>query len=389
MLRRQAGDRLRIVVSGMVAGVPYQGGATWAVLQYVLGLRALGHHVVLIEPIAPADVRPSNAPLAASTNACYFRDVVTRFALEGCAALLRQDTRETVGMPYGELRAASQTADLLINVSGMLTDPQLIAGISRRVYLDLDPAFNQLWHAAEGIDMRLDGHTQFVTVGCSIGKPACAIPTCGRTWIATLQPIVLSEWPLTGGRRSAAWTTVGNWRGYGSIQYDGVFFGQKAHSMRRFISIPRRTREQFVLALAIDPGEARDLAALAANGWRLVDPGDVSATPDEYRTFIQRSKAEIGIAKSGYVEARCGWFSDRSACYLASGRPVLAQDTGLDGILPTGEGLVTFTTEDELIAGVEEISGRYERHAIAAREIAEACFDSNGVLTRVLEEVCR
>jgi hypothetical protein len=392
-MRRCAGgpfvaDRIRIIVSGMIAGDPFQGGATWAVLQYVLGLRRLGHDVAFVEPIAPASTSP-DAVLADSTNAGYFLDVVRRFDLCGRAALLRQDTHDTVGMSYDALVHWAASADLLINISGMLRDPQLFDSVRRRVYLDLDPAFNQLWHAAEGIDVRFEGHTHFVTIGVKIGSPGCEVPTCGRTWIPTLQPIVLDEWPATPGNPQGAWTTVGNWRGYGSITYRGQRFGQKAHSLREFIHLPRRTQEQLVLALSIHPGEVNDLAALADNGWRLVNPADVTATPDDYQRFIQGSKAEFGIAKSGYVASRCGWFSDRSICYLASGRPVLAQDTGLAGILPSGEGLITFSTPDEAVAGIDVISSNYQPHANAARQLAEQYFDSSRVLGRLLGAVAQ
>lgn len=377
---------MRILISGMIAADPFQGGATWAVLQYVLGLRELGHDVFLVEPIAPAALEPADAPLVASVNARYFQAVVHRFGLQERAALLRQDTRETVGVPYTVLRQAAADGDLLINISGMLREPELRDATSRRVYLDLDPAFNQLWHAA-GIDVGFDGHTHYVTVGTCVGRAGCGIPTCGRTWITTLQPIVLSEWPATRGNTSAAWTTIGNWRGYGSIEYEGRHFGQKAHSMRRFLEVPRRTSEELLLALAIHPDEEKDLAALKQNGWNLADPAGVAATPDDYRAFIQASKGEFAIAKSGYVQARSGWFSDRSICYLASGRPVLAQETGFSDVIPTGCGLITFSTEDEAIAGLEAISGNYARHVNAARELAEATFDSARVLKRLLNEV--
>ena len=378
---------MRIFVSGMVAADPRQGGATWAVLQYVLGLRELGHDVFLVEPIAPGSIQPPAAPLTASENARYFLDVVSRFGLQGRAALVRQDTGESAGLSSTALRQAAADADLLINISGMLREPELRDRIPRRVYLDLDPAFNQLWHAAEGIDVGLDGHTHYVTVGNCIGRPACDVPTCGRTWIPTLQPILLSEWPPSKGDRAAPWTTVGNWRAYGSIHYQGRHFGQKAHSQRQFMTVPGRTNERFLLALAIHPAERDDLAALQANGWTLIDPAAVSATPDEYRAFIHASKGEFAITKSGYVVSRSGWFSDRSVCYLASGRPVLAQDTGFSGVLPTGCGLMAFSTEDEAVAGLEAISRNYDGHARAARELAEAYFDSRRVLNRLLDEV--
>ena len=157
--------------------------------------------------------------------------------------------------------------------------------------------------------------------------------------------------------------------------------------MRRLLSIPRRVDEAFVLALSIHPDEVGDLAGLSSQGWRLVDPRLVAGTPDDYRKFIQASKAEFAVAKSGYVASRCGWFSDRSICYLASGRPVAAEDTGVDGVLPTGTGLLTFSTEDEAVRAIETISRDYARHAAAAREIAEEYFDASRVLPKLLEAV--
>jgi len=371
----------------MIGGDPHQGGATWAVLQYVLGLRELGHDVYLVEPVSPSRLRPDAAPLSASINATYFQDVAARFDLGDRVTLLRQDTRETVGLPYGDLLDAVLGGDLLINVSGMLTDPALLEALQRRVYLDLDPVFNQLWHAVENVDMRFSGHTHFVTVGTLIGSSACDVPTCDRSWLPTLQPIVLSEWPRAFGTPSGGWTTVGNWRGYGSIERNGVFFGQKAHSFRLFVELPRRIHDRCRPALAIHPAEVSDLRALRTHGWDLVDPVVVAGTPDRYREFIQSSKGELGIAKSGYVEARCGWFSDRSVCYLASGRPVVAQDTGFGDALPTGEGLFAFGTLDEAVTAIETANADYDRHCQRAREIAEAHFRSDVVLPALIEQV--
>ena len=220
-----------------------------------------------------------------------------------------------------------------------------------------------------------------------MGKPDCTVPTCGLSWITTLQPIVLSDWPIANGVRHDALTTIGNWRGYGSIEYEGVFYGQKAHSLRQFIDLPKLTDEKFSLALAIHREEQNDLAALQTNGWELLDPVQVASTPSRYRQFIQTSKAEFGIAKSGYVASRCGWFSDRSICYLASGRPVMAQETGFSRYLPTGEGLFSFETKEDVLAGIDEVNRDYARHLRAARAIAEEYFDSDKVLSRLLQAV--
>jgi hypothetical protein len=382
-----AADRLKILFSGMIAGVPHQGGATWAVLQYLLGLERLGHDVYFAEPVQEAALQPAGAPLERSINAAYFRRVVADFGLKGTSALVVAGTRRTVGLPYERLREVARQADVLVNVAGMLTDEALTRSIPLRVYLDLDPAFTQLWHATQGVDMRFAGHNRFVTVGRSIGRPGCEVPTSGLAWIPTPQPVVLEHWPVAGRITHDALTTVANWRGYGSIEHEGVFYGQKAHSLREFFSLPTLSEETFAPALSIHPEERKDLAALQDNGWRLIDPARVADTPNSYQRFIRGSKAEFGIAKSGYVVARCGWFSDRSACYLASGRPVIAQETGFSRFLPTGEGLFAFETIDEVMASIEEMNHDYERHARAARALADEYFDSDKVLTRLLQHL--
>jgi hypothetical protein len=344
----------------MVAGDPHQGGAAWAVLQYVLGLKRLGHEVQLVESV--------NDP--SEETRAYFDAVIKSFGLNG--------ELMTEARPLRDF-------DVVLNISGMLA-AETIESIPRRVYLDLDPAFNQLWQE-EGIDRGLDGHTHFVTLGQAIGRAECKVPTHGRSWIPTLPPVVLEAWPCADGIATNALTTVGNFRSYGSIDRDGVHYGQKVHSLRMLIGLPQKTRERFVLAMAVHPDEQRDLAALAENGWELVDPVVAAGTPEAYQEFVRGSRGEIGIAKSGYVVSRCGWFSDRSACYLASGRPVVAQDTGFSSFLPVGEGLLAFDDEDGAVAAIEELGRDYPRHALAARELAKKYFDSDRVLTSMLERL--
>jgi hypothetical protein len=361
----------------MVAGDPFQGGASWAVLQYVAGLRALGHEVHLVEPVErfePASVR-------------YFAELARDFGLEGRAALLARGTEETRGAGYSELARAAESADVLFNVSGMLRDEGLLGPPPLRVFLDLDPAFNQLWHLAEGIDMGLDAHNRFVSVGLELGEPGCPVPTGGRTWVKTLPPVFLPLWKRAGAVETEALTTVANWRGYGSIDWEGTRYGQKAHSLRGLVELPGKTSERLLLALAIDPGESEDLASLRSHGWELADPAAVAGSPGRYAGFVRGSKGELGIAKSGYVESRCGWFSDRSACYLASGRPVIAQETGFSRHLPVGEGLLSFADAEEAAEAIERIDADYPRHARAARSLAEDLLDSKVVLGGLLERV--
>ncbi|AGA28595.1 glycosyltransferase [Singulisphaera acidiphila] len=376
--------RATILVSGMIAGHPNQGGASWVVLQYALGLRKLGHDVLLVEPIEATALRPAGSSLAESDNAAFFRRVVRSLGLERSSALLLAGTRQTVGVSYDRLERETRRADLLVNVSGMLTDPGLIGSIPRRVYIDVDPAFNQLWQEKHGIDMRYEGHTLFMTVGRAVGRPGCDVPTCGREWVATWPPVVLPLWPTAGLIRHHGFTTVANWRGYGSIEHGGLLFGQKAHTFRTLFDLPARARAPFMPALAIHPGEVPDLEALAANGWQILDPARLANTPARFRKFVQQSEAEFSTAKSGYVLSRCGWFSDRTACYLASGRPAIVQETGFQGEIPVGEGLFTFKTVDEAVEAVNAVRGDYPRHARAARHIAEEYLDSDKVLDRLL-----
>jgi len=366
---------LRILFSGMVAGDPEQGGASWSILQYLLGLRALGHEVRLVEPVDRLDPRVVS----------YFERLVRDFDLEGEAALLVRGSRETAGAPYRDLARWASETDLLVNVSGMLRDEELVGPPPLRVFLDLDPAFNQLWHA-EGIEMGFNLHNRFATVGLGLGEPQCPVPTGDREWIKTLPPVFLPRWPQATSP-GAAFTTVASWRGYGSVEWEGRRYGQKAHSLRRLLDVPRLTSERLKLALAIHPDEADDVAALREHGWQLADPVALAGDPARYADFVRKAKGEIGIAKEGYVESRSGWFSDRSACYLASGRPVAAQDTGFPDHLPTGEGLLSFATAAEAAAAVDEVSADYDRHARAARALAAELFDSGVVLTRLIERV--
>lgn len=371
--------RRRIIVSGMVAGDPRQGGATWAVLQYALGLRRLGHDVTLVEPLRATHVEPGVA--------AYFDALLDAFDLRGRAALTCAGSGEVYGMDPARLGDATRGADLLINVAGMLADPAILSTVPVRLYLDLDPVFVQLWHTALHIDMRLAGHTHHATVGLNLGAPDCPIPDCGFDWFHTLPPVVLDAWPAATVAPPRPWTTVANWRGYGSIDWNGAHYGQKAHSFRAWIDLPRRSGEAMDVALAIHPDETKDLVALRENGWGLLDPSVVAGTPADYRRFVSDSFGEIGIAKSGYVAGRSGWFSDRSACYLAAGRPVVAQDTGIGKWLPTGEGLFTCSTPDEAIDAMRAVRGEYARHARRSREIAVEFLDSDRVLRRLLDHV--
>jgi len=386
-----SGERLKILLCGMLAGDPRQGGATWAVLQYVAGLTALGHDVLALEPAPPgaldrdSDVRAYFESLTVPAGDVGAGD--RRGRGQGRLALIATGGSQTLGVPFSQVAAFAGEADLLLNVSGMLRDERLLESIEVRAFVDLDPGFNQVWQA-QGEDMGFDLHTHFVTVGGLVGTPGCPIPTCGRSWIATLPPVALEHWPPAAEQpRRDAFTTVGNWRSYGSPEHAGIRYGQRAHSLRELYDLPRHVEARFELALGIHPQETADLEALSASGWLLVDPLEVAGTPGAYRDFVRGSKAELCVAKSGYVASRGGWFSDRSACYLASGRPVAAQETGFAELLPTGEGLICFATTAEAAQAVSEIEAHPRRHRLAARALAEEHLDAGRVLSRLLERL--
>jgi hypothetical protein len=366
-----------IVVSGALANKPRSGGEAWVRLSYVLGLRKLGYDARFVEQIA-ADTC-TDAALA------YFDSVTGSFGLE--ATLLGDDGEILRGPGVDELLALAGEADLLLNISGNLTWEPLFSRFRRRAYLDIDPGYTQLWHSQGHPVGRLSEHDVHFTVGMNVGAPGWPFPDAGVPWRTTLPPVVLDEWPRTDSPGREQFTTVGSWRGgYGRIEHEGVLYGQKAHEFRKLADLPRRARGTFELALQIGDADEADRHRLEERGWRLVDPLAVADTPETFRRYVQGSGAELSPAQGLYVETRCGWFSDRTARYLASGRPAVVQDTGLGASLPTGEGLLTFATLDEAVERVEHLGADYERHSDAARAFAEAYLDSDRVLVRLLEE---
>jgi glycosyltransferase involved in cell wall biosynthesis len=377
-----------IVVAGSLSQRAGYGGHAWVFLQYLLGFRRLGYDVLFVDRLDPemcVDGHGRRTSLDASRNLSYLLDVMTQFGLSDSCSLLYDRRSRTVGLNRRELLERLGHSVLLLNVMGFLNDEELLAAAPLTAFLDIDPGFPQMWHAL-GLS-QLPAHDRYVTVGENVGRSDCSIPTGGLSWLTTRPPVVLEHWPAQQAA-GHAFTSVNSWRGpFGPIEYEGVTYGLRVHEMRRFVDLPRRTGRAFELALDIDLVDVGDRSALLANGWSLVDPRGVAGDPLAYRSYVQRSAAELMVAKNMYVRSRSGWFSDRSACYLSSGRPVVAQDTGLDRLYPVGEGLVTFSTPEEAGAAVEDVAAHYARHSAAAREVARASFDSDVVLGRLLAEL--
>jgi hypothetical protein len=366
------------VVAGALANKPGQAGEAWVKLSWIRGLQALGIDVWFVEQLADSMAEDERA-------ATWFRAVTERFGLAERAALLAGE-QSIVGSSLDEMTEVASEATL-VNISGHLTVPRLFNAFKRRVLVDIDPGFTQFWHEAGIAGANVEGHDVHFTIGELIGTDDCPIPTCGIDWQPVRQPVVLEDWPPAAGGDADRFTTIATWRGpYGPVEAGGRTYGLKVHEFRKFIELPRRSPQRFEIALDIHPGDDRDLNALRDSGWTVVDPREVAGDPHALRSYIQGSGAEFSAAQGMYVDTACGWFSDRSVRYLASGKPALVQETGFSRILPVGTGLIGFRTPAEAVAGAADIAARYPEHAAVARRIAEEYFSAERVLPRFCEQ---
>lgn len=381
--------------SGSLAQVPGQGGLTWLHLQFLLGLRRLGWDVLFLDWLEPEMciyTSGQSASVEQSENLRYFLKVMNEYGLADCFSLrYRPDVAAKdvhFGLPRQQVLDCASKADLLLNVMGFLNDEEILSRVRHRVFIDIDPGFGQMWHDL-GLHDAFRGHDAYVTLGRNIGQPQCTIPTCGLNWITMPQPVVLDHWPVEPPPDEGAFTSIGAWRGpNGPIEYQNRTYGLRVHEFRKFVGLPSLCPDTaFEMALEIHPGDAKDIHLLRTNGWSLVDPKVVCQGPVEYRSYITRSKAEFMIPKQMYVDTCSGLLSDRSVYYLATGRPVLARDTGVANLYPIGRGLLTFTTLAEASSGVDAINRDYARHARAAREIAVEYFDSDKVLNKLFTDL--
>ena len=373
-------------IAASIAQRPGYGGHAWAFLQYAIGFREIGFEPIFIDRLTPEmttdnEGRPSMAASLAAID--WFIKLMKFAGLEHSYSLILGDGR-TIGLSRHDLRESIRCAPCLINVMGFLDDPDLLSTADTLVFLDVDPGFPQLWMELDQADL-LAGHDQFVSVGANIGDPKCDIPTCGLEWIPIHPPVVLEMWPHQS-TDSRSFGGIGSWRGpYDSIEYEGRSLGLRVHEFRKFASLPSLVEAKFDLALDIDSTDQRDIDLIVDNGWALENPRVVAGSPSAYREFIQGSGAEIAIAKNIYVAMNSGWFGDRSACFLSTGRPVLCQDTGFQDAIPSGEGLIAFSSLEEAVEGAELILADWPRQSREARALAEATFDSRKVLGGLLE----
>jgi hypothetical protein len=395
-----------VAVAGALANKWGNGGEAWIRTSWVRGLAHLGVDAWLVEEIDATtctDDHGRPCEPADSIQVAWFGTMARHFGLESRAALwLRTGqsgrTGQTgqlgrTGRAPGEVLWGDQatpslladTTDVVLNVGGHL-DARALAPRARAVYVDIDPGWSQSWLASDPAGR--SGHDAFYSVAVHLGRPGCSLDTVGLDWRPIRQPVVLADWPNVPLRADARFTTVATWRHpFGSPEGMTGPNVLKHHEFRRIIDLPTRSPETHELALRIDAADAGDRRRLEEHGWLVQDAADVAGTPDAFRDYIQGSRAELSAAQGIYVHSRSGWFSDRSVRYLASGRPVVVQDTGLAECYPVGEGLLPFCDVDDILLAEAALARDYEAHAQAARDIAQRFFDADVVLSRLLDEV--
>jgi hypothetical protein len=412
---RLSTSKLRIIVTGLIAQHPCLGGVTWDYLQYVTGLARLGHDVYYIEDSGQWPYKLQGGPRRedwiaydCSPNVGHLADIMARFGLEDRWAYHFPIRPRWFGLSRARREDVLATADLLINVSGTLKRPSDYRQVPRLAYIDSDPAFTQvklkLRRGQLKFQKRLAVHDVFFSFG---ERFTDAVPDTGHQWLPTRQPIVLSDWRPQAPCRDV-YTTVMSWTSYTPLRYRGRTYGQKDVEFKRFLEMPARVRPvtlevaigktehlnwetndaslpQTVLESQVDWTHWTPRELLVRCGWQVVDAMESCADLDSYRRYVESSKGEWSVAKNGYVAGQAGWFSCRSACYLAAGRPVVVQDTGFAGTLPVGEGIMPFTDLEEATAALREVDANYRRHSDAARAIAEEYFGSDKVLTRFID----
>ncbi len=378
--------RPSVVIGGSLAQRAHYGGHSWVLLQYLLGFKDLGWDVLFVDRLDPAmsvDASGEACPPESSVNWRYLNSTLRSAGLSGSFALLTGEDG-SMGMPRSEVLRRVRESDLFLNVMGYIDCPQLLGAARNKVFLDIDPGFGQMWKELGLADI-FGEYDLYLTVGANVGKKGCTIPPADIAWETTLPPVVLSHWPATAYKHEG-FASIGSWRGpFEPVDFAGRRYGLRVHEFRKFVALPALAEQRFRLAMEMDPADQPDRHLLDAAGWELEDPQQAAGDPWSYRRYVQDAKAEFLVAKGMYVDTRSGWISDRSVCFLASGKPVLAQETGLAATLPTGEGLVTFTDLQEAYEGAASIEADYRTHSRCARELAEECFDSRKVLGRLAD----
>lgn len=385
-------SRLRLVVLGMLGRFPFAGHA-WVYLNWLRGLGGLGHEVWYVEDdsVWPYDPIQNTVTDDCSYALRHVAGCLERIGLgERWAFRLADRERACWGLSPAKLDALYSDCDALINLQGGtdLREPHMRAPL--RIYVQSDATTSELRLANgdEHTRRAFADHQLMVTYGENYGAADCGVPTNGVRYLKTRQPVDLELWPATYTPEARFFSTIGNYRQAGNdVEYRGdVYRWSKHHEWEKVIDLPRHTRQRFELALGLD--EDRDREMLERHGWGLRQPLPMSLDVfGAYPEFIRESRAEFTVAKDQNVRLRSGWFSDRDACYLASGKPVVAQDTGFGNVLPTGRGLFAFGSQEEALQAIEAVNADYPAQCLAARRLAEEHFEARAVAQRFIRSV--
>jgi hypothetical protein len=373
---------MHILCSGHLIRHPL-GGHSWHHLQYLVGFRRLGHEVTFFEDYGwPGSCyNPARDEVSADPGygIAYTRELLRPHGLDGHWCYLAEDGTAH-GMPREQLTEACRDCDVYFNLSNINWIPEL-ERCRRRALVDTDPVFTQI--GGHGLGGPFERYHALFTFGENVHRPGCDMPTGGARWQPTRQPVVLDLWVAGVGDPSAPLTTVMNWSAFGDREHEGRTYGQKDREFEPFFCLPRDAGERMEVAVGSPPAGLAE--RLAGGGWRLADPLEVTRTPAAYQRYLRASRGEFCVAKHGYVSTRCGWFSERSTSYLATGRPVVVQDTGFSDFLPCGEGLLTYRTPGEAVAALRGVRQDYAAHCRAARALVEEYFDARRVLGDLLD----
>jgi hypothetical protein len=357
---------------------PQGGGHLWVYLQWALGLRALGCRVIWLEGIDPHDPlhdsREKVAALKLRLRPYGLAESLALFSLNG-GPLPR-------GVADGalDLEAAAE-ADLLLNLWHSLP-ASVVSRFRRTAFVDTDPGLLQIWMTRG--DVQLAPHQISFTIGETVGTPEALFPDCGLRWHYTRPPVFLLQWPSLPVTSSAPYTTVTHWWG-STFEFQGRTINEEKHvSFLEYKDLPSRTTVRLELAICLAEHFEDWRARMEPLGWKIREAWEVSATPDRYRAYIQQSRGEFSCAKPVCMTLANAWISDRTLCYLASGKPAVVQHTGKSRLLPDAEGLFRFRNMDEAVRALSAAEADYARHSRLARELAEE-FDARRVVARVLE----
>lgn len=381
---------MRIVVTGLLGQYAF-GGVTWDYIQYLLGFRGLGHDVWYLEDSGAWPYDPVRETISddCTYNVAYLRAMMTEFGFGDRWIYRNGADGKFHGAGEAAARDLIKNGDLLVNVSsaGWLKDYDF--GVKHQMFIDGDPMFSQvslLDPKNADYSARVRAHDSHFTFGLNVGRPGCRVPDTGIRWRKTVQPIALDYWPFQDEAAPDRFTTVMNWASYAPIEWEGKLYGQKDLEFERFKLLPQRTTQRLEMAMGQGVGSKRPTRELRALGWTILEAGE--ALPDYrcYHEFLRTSKAEWSVAKHGYVEGRTGWFSCRTACYLALGRPAVVQDTGWSEVIPAGDGLLAFTTLEEAVEAIADINDHYAEHQAAARALAEQYFEAKKVCWDLLAQ---